>query len=603
MNFFRSFRVLLVTTIMAINLCVLPYVVGKVISYVEQGYSIQFVDNARSTATLLSAQLTTLDVNHDRKKLSAYLDELIGLGHLTYAQILPDNSSPILPSKSSTGHVRFVEDLEFGEHGDNMYFTAGPFFNSSEKLVGLFQFGFDESVTQYQMENAKQKILYYTLVFFLLTTASIIFVAKKFTQPIAKIKDDALEIAEGNTEVTLNTDCKIAELSSLATSLEYMRQELVNHNKEIRSNEIYVSEIMNNMADALIIIDQDWRVYDLNWEAQKLFKCLKEEIVGEAFSMMFSEDLMQDMRLEIENNNQLDSMSFEWAGCKRRDICLYLEMKLSIVNLSSGKYIVCSARDMTIRKQTEEALMEAKATAEQASNAKSAFLSTMSHELRTPLNAIIGYSDLLLEDALPLGKPHFVQDLRNIHSAGAHLLSLINNILDLSKIEAGKMKVDITGFTVGDLLDEIMVTLGPVIDENKNVFEVNQKILDVNLETDFFKLKQILINLISNAAKFTSDGKIELDLEKIDKDFIEFSLHDTGIGISEDEVEHLFDSFTQADSSTIRQYGGTGLGLTISRKFSRLLGGDIRVESEKGKGATFFVRLPVKHPASHQDVA
>lgn len=602
MKIFRSFRVLLVTAIMVINLCILPFAVGPVMNYVEQGYAIQFVDNARSTASLLSAQLSTMNVTNEQQKLSQYLTDLIGLGHLTYAKILPDNGPPILPKKLSKNHVAFVEDMKFGQHDDNMYFVAGPLFDSSQQLVGLFQFGFDESVTQYQMENAKKKIAFYAIFFFIASAIVVAYVAKKFTHPVAKLKDAANIIAAGDTDIKLRTKTSISELVSLSQSLEEMRTELVNHNKEMRSNQVYVSEIMNNMADSLIVIDEHWRVQDINWEGQKMFKCLREEILGKDFSNLFSVDLMEDMKKEIENNTQ-DTLCFEWAGCKERNICLYLEIKLSQVKLTNGNYIVCSARDMTIRKQTEEALLNAKINAEQANNAKSAFLSMISHELRTPLNAIIGYSDLMLEEAATIDKPHFIQDLRNIHASGEHLLSLINNILDISKIEAGKMKVNIDRFSVRDLLDEVLGTLQPVIEKNNNVFKANSDIYEFQLETDFFKLKQILINLINNAAKFTKDGEINLDMTELDSSYVEFSLRDTGIGISKSEIEHLFETFTQVDSSARREHEGTGLGLAISRKFSRLLGGDMRVESERGKGATFFVHLPIRHPDARKDVA
>ena len=602
MNFFRSFRTLLVTAILVINLCILPFVVGQVMDYVEEGYATQFVDNARSTASLLSAQLSTLDVNQDQEKVSQYLDDLIGLGHLTYAQLIPDNGDKIIPGKTVSSHIKFVEDLLFGQHDDNMFFIAGPFFDSSEKLAGLYQFGFDESVTQYQMDNAIEKIAFYAALFFVLSAIVVIYVAKKFTQPISKLRDSANEIAAGHVDITLNHDSNISELNSLTDSLENMRTQLINRSKEIDAHEIYETEIMNNMADALIVIDKNWCVHNMNWEAQKLFKIMREEVVGKEFSNLFSEDLMLDMKAEVESKSQ-KTLCFEWAGCKRRDICLYLELKLSIVNLNSGMFIVCSARDMTLRKKTEDALLSAKLKSEEASKAKSNFIYTMSHELRTPLNAIIGYSDLLIEDGATIDKPNFVQDLNSIQSSATHLLALINTVLDISKIEAGKMTVDVSFFTVRNLLDEILITLMPAIESNRNVLEISDELLNFEFETDFFKLKQVFINLIDNAAKFTSNGKIVLSLHKMEPDFVEIGISDTGIGISQNDVDRLFDSFTQVDSSSTRKFDGTGLGLAISQKLCHLLGGEIRVESELGIGTTFIVRLQRKVPVSEQYVA
>jgi len=602
MKFFRSFRTLLVTAILVINLCILPFVVGQVMDYVEEGYATQFVDNARSTASLLSAQLSTLDVNQDQEKVSQYLDDLIGLGHLTYAQLIPDNGQKIIPAKTASSDIKFSEDVLFGQHDDNMYFIAGPFFDSSEKMAGLYQFGFDESVTQYQMDNAVEKIAFYAALFFVLSAIVVVYVAKKFTQPIAKLRDLANEIAAGHVDVTLNHNSNITELNSLTDSLEHMRTQLISRSKEIDAHEIYEAEIMSNMADALIVIDKNWCVHDMNWEAQKLFKIMREDVVGKEFSNLFSEDLMLDMKAEVESKAQ-KILCFEWAGCKRRDICLYLELKLSIVNLNSGMFIICSARDMTVRKKTEDALLNAKLKSEQASKAKSNFIYTMSHELRTPLNAIIGYSDLLIEDAATIDKPHFVQDLNSIQSSATHLLGLINTVLDISKIEAGKMTVDVSFFTLQNILDEVLVTLIPAIEENGNVFEMDPVISKLEFETDFFKLKQVFINLIDNAAKFTSDGKIILSVHKMEPDFVEISISDSGIGISQNDMNRLFDSFTQVDSSSTRKFDGTGLGLAISQKLSHLLGGEIRVESELGKGTTFIVRLRRKIPVSEQYVA
>ena len=602
MKFFHSFRVLLVTAIIVINICILPFSVSQVMSYVKEGYAIQFVDNARSTASLLSAQLSTLDIIQDQEKVRQYLDDLIGLGHLTYAQLIPDNGKKIVTSKSLTGSIKFSEDVVFGEHNDGMYFITGPFFDEAENTVGLYQFGFDESVTQYQMDNAIENIAFYALLFFVLSSIVVIFVAKKFTQPIAKLIEVADEISKGHVDITLSQDSNISEINSLTESLENMRAELVSRSREINSHQVYETEIMNNMADALIVIDNKWCVYDMNWEAQKMFKILREDVIGKTFSNLFSEDLMHDIKYRIEHESE-KSLCFEWAGCQKRGICLYLELKLSVVNLNSGMFIVCSARDMTIRKETEDAMLDAKVKSEETSKAKSTFLYTMSHELRTPLNAIIGYSDLLIEDATAMDKPQFVDDLNNIQTSATHLLSLINTVLDLSKIEAGRMEVDVSYFTVKNLLDEILVTLNPNIKDQGNVFDADPKLLGVELETDFFKLKQIFINLIDNASKFTSNGEIHMELHKQETDFVEISVTDSGIGISESDIAGLFDSFKQVDSSSTREFDGTGLGLTISQKLSHLLCGDIYVESELGKGSKFIVRLKTKLSLPDQDVA
>ncbi len=249
-----------------------------------------------------------------------------------------------------------------------------------------------------------------------------------------------------------------------------------------------------------------------------------------------------------------------------------------------------------VRQRTRE-LAEARDRALEASRAKSAFLANMSHELRTPLNAIIGYSEMLQEEAEDYGLTGEVTgDLRKIQTAGEHLLELINGILDLSKVEAGKMQLYVERFEVPALLDGIAATVDPLMRKNGNVFEVRcAEGLD-GMEGDQGKLRQVLVNLLSNAAKFTDEGKVALDArlaaEEDGREWVAFAVSDTGIGLSPEQQEAVFQPFTQADSSTTRKYGGTGLGLTIAVRFCELMGGSLTVDSTLGEGSTFTARVP-----------
>ena len=265
--------------------------------------------------------------------------------------------------------------------------------------------------------------------------------------------------------------------------------------------------------------------------------------------------------------------------------------------------------DVTKRKQAEQnahaALVE-KLSAESANKAKSQFLANMSHELRISLNAIIGYSQLLEEEAADGGVEEFGPDLNKIQAAGCHLLTLINEILDLSKIEAGRMEVNIEEFDMGVLLKEVIATAQPLVEKNNNKLIINNSGEIARAKSDSTKFRQILLNLISNASKFTDHGEINLSIKgevRDRREWICISVQDSGIGMNDEQLHRVFDPFAQADSSTTRKYGGTGLGLAITKRFCEMLGGNIQVTSELGTGSLFYIQVPALfqeiNPQSH----
>lgn len=284
-------------------------------------------------------------------------------------------------------------------------------------------------------------------------------------------------------------------------------------------------------------------------------------------------------------------------------------------------YYEGSVQDINERKQVEEELHRAKEAAEAANSSKSQFLANMSHELRTPLNAIIGYSEMLQEEAEDLEQEDFIPDLQKIHTAGKHLLTLINDILDLSKIEAGRMELYIESFKISGMVEDVVTTIQPLVEKNSNQLKVECAKDLGSMQADLTKVRQSLFNLLSNACKFTQQGTITLTVSRGDgglgdtetgklgnwgentsspsdslttEEWVTFRVTDSGIGMTPQQMSKLFQAFTQADGSTTRKYGGTGLGLAITKKLCQMMGGDVTVESVSGQGSTFTIQLPVK---------
>ncbi len=249
-----------------------------------------------------------------------------------------------------------------------------------------------------------------------------------------------------------------------------------------------------------------------------------------------------------------------------------------------------------IRQQdyTATELQAAKRKAEEANVAKSAFLANMSHELRTPLNAIIGYAELLQEEAEDRDDKALTEDLAKVRNAGRHLLGLISNVLDLSKVEAGKMDVDLQETRLDALLAEMDDTVRHLVAEKGNVFEVTNMATVAAFSTDTQKLRQMLLNLLGNAAKFTRDGEVRLAVKQDPAGWLNFIVSDTGVGMSADQLSEILEPFTQAGVEVSKKYGGTGLGLAITKSFADLLGGRLMVESEPGQGSRFTISLPIR---------
>jgi PAS domain S-box-containing protein len=354
----------------------------------------------------------------------------------------------------------------------------------------------------------------------------------------------------------------------------------------------YFETVVQNSPVAIVTLDLSGCIVSLNPAFQHLFGYTSEQALGRNIDELIN--TVETLReAEQYTGEAASGRPAHGIGKRRRRDGSFLDVELAGVPVEVGGErvgILALYHDVT-------ELLHARREAEQANRAKSQFLANMSHELRTPLNAIIGYAEILQEEARDRGIADFVPDLARIRSSGGHLLSLINDVLDLSKVEAGRMELFLEEFDLRATIVDISSTVAPLIGRNSNTLTLQ---LDEGIGmvcADAVKVRQVLLNLLSNASKFTEHGSIAVMAEPVSHEGTEcvrIRVRDAGIGMTPEQMGRLFEAFAQADASTTRKYGGTGLGLAISRRFCRLMGGDIEVESEPGAGSTFTLRLPVR---------
>jgi len=402
---------------------------------------------------------------------------------------------------------------------------------------------------------------------------------KNFASGLDDVEGQQVDVYRGSTE-----------LAQLGDALNKTSMRLQEQNDLHRNTMIVMERLAafsENSPNILLSFDKNGSLQYINPRGQQVMIELNQEDYAQLLPPNYQELLETSLEKQINIE----------------DLEVRLEDRVFVWTFSPvpGQLLVHAfATEITRRRQAEKLAHNAqvdKMRAEAANEAKSRFLANVSHELRTPLNAIIGYSEMLEEDAEEQGEKQAQADATRIQVAAKHLLHLINEILDLSKIEAGKMDIYYEPFDVRQVVDDILTTIDPAIRKNSNRLSVDCDQEIGFMICDMIKLRQMLFNLLSNAAKFTSNGDIGLKVRRErldDQEWMTFEVRDTGIGIEPIKQQRLFDAFVQADNSTTRKYGGTGLGLAISRKFCEMLGGSLRLESTPGAGSIFTVALPAE---------
>jgi PAS domain S-box-containing protein len=370
---------------------------------------------------------------------------------------------------------------------------------------------------------------------------------------------------------------------------------------ETQHQKQFFEDLVRTNPVAIVTLDLDFQITSCNPAFERLFGYGREEVLGRNLDELLNtpETLAEAERYTAVAREGDVAMG---VAKRRRKDGTWVEVELAGVSVNvDGRQVGI----MGLYHDISE-LLQARRDAESANQAKSQFLANMSHELRTPLNAIIGYSEMLQEEATEAGDDQYVPDLQKVHGAGRHLLGLINDILDLSKVEAGKMELYLEDFELGAVVHDVVATITPLVAQNGNRLEVAVP-EGLTLRADVTKLRQVLLNLLSNACKFSEESAIMLAAVHEPElggagGTVRITVADQGIGMTAEQLGRLFEAFGQAEESTSRRFGGTGLGLAISRRFCRLMGGDITVTSEPGRGSTFTVMLParVERPSSEE---
>jgi PAS domain S-box-containing protein len=524
-----------------------------------------------------------------------------------------------------------------------------PVLNEQEQVSGATLLYLSTTHIRSALVQGMKRIALVSALIFSIGLLASLLLARKVTEPLAQltaataaVESDRFE-AQSLARVAIRND----ELGLLATVFQSMvnkvqerEQGLKDAKETLHRSEAYFRSLIEHSSDVIIILDAEGNI---RYGSPSLSSVLGYNL-ADFWEHQFTEFIhpkdLPSVTDALTQAKQLPGtgMPFELRFKHRNGSWLIMEaVSNNLLQDSAVEGLIINLRDITERKQAED-WQRAKETAERANQAKSQFLANMSHELRTPLNAIIGYSEMLQEEAIDLNQDDFVPDLQKIHGAGKHLLALINDILDLSKIEAGKMDLYLESFDISAMIQDVVSTIAPLATKNNNTLIVQCPEAIGELYADHTKVRQNLFNLLSNACKFTENGTITLTVEReqesgewgvgskgqdqefavqfraapshsssplpipdsrfptphspLPNSYITFRVTDTGIGMTPEQLDRVFDAFTQADASTTRKYGGTGLGLAISQRFCQMMGGDITVTSEVGRGSEFTMQLP-----------
>ncbi len=548
-------------------------------------------------------RLSEVNANAAKERLSAKLDEL--------ARSRPEIAAAIKQEVEQFGtDANRAVDEYTDDHrviGNTYLATARQHSIAIDATITNFVDGLDREAAQarsrVQAEVAETTVLASTVtaITILLGIIATLVVLRSISRPL----DDVVGAMTGITAGNLNARIPASapdEIGAMAHTLELFRDSILERTKLSAQSEAQrrmIETAIETISDGFALFDPDDRLVLCNNRFRQLYPILDDVAQpGMPFSTIVKVGLergvidTQGQPPEAWMAERLRRHNSPEGSAEYRFGPIWV--RVSEQRTPDGSTVVVYT-DISELKRRQQELEEAMQQAEGANRAKSAFLANMSHELRTPLNAIIGLTEMMVSNAARFGTDKALEPLRRVHRAGKHLLELINQVLDLSKIEAGKLELNPEPVNIPRLIDEVAGTAQSLAEQNKNHLTVECPGDIPTLDVDALRLRQILLNLLSNACKFTKNGEVSLRVIPTFTDeqrWLDFVVTDSGIGMTPDQLDRLFQEFTQGDQSTARRYGGTGLGLAITRRLCRMMGGDVTVTSEIGKGSSFVVRLP-----------
>jgi PAS domain S-box-containing protein len=599
--------------------------------------SVHLMEEYRSKGTAIAESIQSSSVeillNRDVSTLQAIIDQFLDIQGVSYVFIMDDHQElvahtfvPTIPAEIMTLVGQRERERKHTVIRDLSMSGVGKVLDISAPILagvaGYVHVGMDKGIIAAQMQSAILRQMALVAGIFLVSVIGSYLLVKTIARPLGRLSeyaqslasDDPSRVTESAAELHAITQ-RADEVGQLARAFQHMGHEvsvrehnLTHAKEELQRREQHFRSLIEHASDIITILDAQGTILYQSPSTERVLGYRTDEFLGkDVFQFLHPEDvpLVQDtLAHAFARPGIVPCIEFRFRHQDGSWRVLEAVGNSPPEQAQVGGVIV-NSRDITERKRAEE-FQKAKEAAEAANQAKSAFLANMSHELRTPLNAIIGYSEMLQEQAEDLGYEDFGPDLQKIHAAGKDLLALINDVLDLSKIEAGKMELYLETFDIAPMLQDAVTTVAPLAEKNANVLKVQCADDIGSMRADLTKVRQSLFNLLSNACKFTERGLISLEVSRrvtcplphIKEGgagpWIVFCVRDTGIGMTPEQMGKLFQEFSQADASTTRKYGGTGLGLALSRRFCLMMEGDITVTSELDKGSAFTIVLPAE---------